>query len=155
MNLEQILLAIQGYMELDMIEEALREIASIHFIDQNREEVLQIKLFVFMRAKRWEEGLEACKLLQKLNPKTTIGYIHGAFCLHESGRTAEARSMLLDGPESLLLEPTYYYNMACYDALLGNLKEAEHNLRISLEMDEKFRDIAKHDPDLQAISHLI
>lgn len=155
MSLERTLLAVQGYMELDMPEDALREIVSIEPADQGREDVLQIKLFIFMRTKRWEEGLNTCKILQKVNPETIISYIHGAFCLHESGRTAEAKTMLLEGPASLLQEPTYYYNLACYDAMLGNLGEAEQNLRISLRMDAKFREIAKHDPDLKAIRHLI
>ncbi len=155
MSLERILLTVQGYMELDMPEEALREIAFIEIADADREEILQVKFLVLMRMKNWEEALEICKLLQKANPEATEGYIHGAFCLHENGCTTEAKAMLLNGPASLLEEPTYYYNLACYDAILGNLGDAERNLRVSFKMDKKFREIAKYDPDLKAIQHLI
>ncbi|PWU07334.1 MAG: hypothetical protein C5B47_06350 [Verrucomicrobia bacterium] len=155
MNLERILLAVQGYMELDMPHEALRELASIAVADAGREDVLQVKLLVFMRMKSWEEALEICRLLQKMNPEATASYVHGAFCLHEKGWTTEAKAMLLSGPAGLLQEPIYYYNLACYDAILGNLREAERNLLISFKMDKKFREIAKYDPDLRAIKHLI
>lgn len=155
MSFERILLTVQGYMELDMPEEALREIASIDPADENLDEVLQIKLFILMRLKRWDEALRICTSLQKFNPEAAPGYIHGAFCLHENGHTAEAKEMLLKGPKSLLQEPMYYYNLACYDAILGNLKDAEKNLGISFKMDEKFREIAKYDPDLKAINYLI
>ena len=51
-------------------------------------------------------------------------YIHKAFCLHEMGRTLEAKHLLLKGPASLLGEPAYHYNLGCYIALatsmLGN-----------------------------------
>jgi predicted Zn-dependent protease len=155
MSLERILLTVQGYMELDMPEEALREILLVKPADQNREDVLQIKLFILMRTKCWEAALEICKFLQELNPETTVGYIHGAFCLHENGQTPEAKAMLLRGPATLLQEPTYYYNLACYDAILGNLEDAKKNLRTSFKMDEKFREIAKYDPDLKSINYFI
>lgn len=155
MSLERILLTVQGYMELDMPKEALREIARIGAADANREEILQVRLLVLMRLKNWEEALEICKLLQKADPKATVAYIHGAFCLHEKGCTTEAKTMLLNGPASLLEEPIYYYNLACYDAILGNFEAAERNLQISFKMDKKFREIAKYDPDLKPIQHLI
>ena len=71
------------------------------------------------------------------------------------GRTNEAKDLLLTGPSSLLSEPTYYYNLGCYDAVLGNLKEAAQHLETSFQMDKKFREIASLDPDLKAIHGLL
>jgi Flp pilus assembly protein TadD len=84
-------------------------------------------------------------------PKNTTGFIHGAFCLHEMGRTAEARALLLGGPEQLKDEPTYHYNLGCYAAVLGDVEEARRCLKISFEMDKKFREIARMDPDLRSV----
>ncbi len=55
----------------------------------------------------------------------------------------------------LLEEPIYYYNMGCYEALLGHLDEARDHLKISFEMDTSFRELAKKDPDLASIQKLI
>jgi predicted Zn-dependent protease len=152
MSTEKRLLAAQGYTELDMPDEALRELDALDPLDQIREEVLQLRLFVLMRARRWESAVDICRELRELNPELTNGYIHGAFCLHEMGRTADAKRLLLDGPAALLREPTYYYNLGCYDAVLGNIEEAQHALEISFQMDKKFREIAKYDPDLRAVT---
>jgi hypothetical protein len=35
--------------------------------------------------------------------------------------------------------------------VLGNLDEASQHLETSFQMDKKFREIAKYDPDLKAI----
>jgi len=122
---------------------------------QNRAEVLQVRLFVFMRSRRWAEALTICAALRDGDPEHTTGYIHGAFCLHELGRTQEAKDLLLQGPASLLREATYYYNMGCYDAVLGNIEQAHHALEISIRMDDKFREIAKYDPDLKIVVALL
>jgi tetratricopeptide (TPR) repeat protein len=151
MSLERSLLAAQGYIELDMPDEALRELDSIPQPDQSREEVLQMRLFVFMRSRHWDDAIAICSRIRRESPDCTTGYIHGAFCLHEMGRTLEAKQLLLTGPACLLREPTYHYNLGCYDAVLGNLDEASHHLETSFQMDRKFREIAKYDPDLQAV----
>ncbi|HEY5707124.1 MAG TPA: hypothetical protein VIS96_16300 [Terrimicrobiaceae bacterium] len=155
MSLERSLLSAQGYIELDMPDEALRELDAISAKDQLREEVLQMRLFIAMRAKRWEQALSVCARLRATNPEGATGFIHGAFCLHEIGRTIEAKRLLLEGPTSLLLEPTYHYNLGCYDAVLGNLDDAARHLERSFQLDGKFREIAKYDPDLKAIHGLL
>ena len=151
MQIERTLLAAQGYIELDMPETALRELDELPPRDQSRQEVLQVRLFIFMRWRNWKEAMRICDRLRKSDPGQTTGYIHGAFCLHELGRTREAKDLLLGGPAALLREATYYYNMGCYDAVLGNLRDAQHALEISFKMDDKFREIAKYDPDLKEV----
>lgn len=155
MGIERTLLAAQGYIELEMPVEAAAELDRLPAGDQDREEVLQLRLFILMRGRGWETGAAVCARLRELFPEASTGYIHGAFCLHELGRTAEAKSLLLSGPSSLAQEATYFYNLGCYDAVLGNLDEAAAALRTSFEMDKKFREIAKYDPDLKSVSGLL
>ena len=155
MSIERILLAAQGYLELEMPAEALHELDSLGSDDQGREEILQLRLFILMRGRQWSRSLDVCERLRQSFPQAATGYIHGAFCLHELGRTSEAKEVLLSGPPSLEREATYFYNLGCYDAVLGNLDEATAALRTSFEMDNKFREIAKYDPDLRSVSGLL
>lgn len=154
MSIERSLLAAQGYIELEMPVEALAELDALGPEHQNCEEVLQLRLFVVMRGRLWEPALDVCARLRSTYPECSTGYIHGAFCLHEMGRTAEAKQILLAGPPSLTQEATYHYNLGCYDAVLGNREEAQSHLRTSFQLDKKFREIAKHDPDLKSVSDL-
>ena len=154
MSIERSLLASQGYIELEMPVEALAELDALGAEHQDCEEVLQLRLFVVMRGRLWEPALAVCARLRSIYPDCSTGFIHGAFCLHEMGRTAEAKEVLLAGPSSLSQEATYHYNLGCYDAVLGNRDEAQAHLRTSFELDKKFREIAKYDPDLKSVSDL-
>lgn len=138
-----------------MAAAALRELESLPAEHQGDEEVLQMRLFVYMKSRRWEEALAVCMDLRDFSPESTSGYIHSAFCLHEMGRTQEAKQMLLDGPACLLKDATYHYNLGCYDAILGNHEAAIAHLQTSFQMDKKFREIAKYDPDLKSVQNLL
>jgi hypothetical protein len=104
-----------------------------------------------MQARRWQEALAVGRELCLTEPKKSGGFIHTAFCLHELGRTIEARDCLLDGPPSLHSEATFHYNLACYECALGHLDLARLHLDKSFAMDKKMRDLAKRDPDLAAL----
>lgn len=143
--------AAQGYLELGMMDDALVELDSLPAAVQHRAEVLHMRLFIHMQARRWREALEISEVVCRLNPEETAGFIHAAFCLHELGRTAEAKTTLLGGPSALLSEATYYYNLGCYDAALGNIEDAQAHLRVSFKLDKKFREFARTDPDLRAV----
>jgi tetratricopeptide (TPR) repeat protein len=134
-----------------MTEEALAELERVPEGDRDHEDVAQLRVYVLMRARRWDDALASCEALRAVRPELCLGYIHGAFCLHELGRTAEAMELLQQGPASLLREPVYFYNLGCYHAVLGNPEDAQSYLQMSFNMDEKFREIARYDPDLEGV----
>jgi tetratricopeptide (TPR) repeat protein len=134
-----------------MTDEALAELERVPEEDRTHEDVAQLRVYILMRARGWDEALAACEALRTGRPELPLGYIHGAFCLHELGRTAEAMALLQEGPASLLREPVYFYNLGCYHAVLGNPEEAQNYLQMSFNMDDKFREIARYDPDLEGV----
>lgn len=134
-----------------MADEALAELDRVPSEDRTHEDVEQLRVYILMRARRWPDALAACEALRAEHPELSLGYIHGAFCLHELGRTGEAMELLQQGPASLLREPVYFYNLGCYHAVLGNPEEAQNYLQMSFSMDEKFREIARYDPDLESV----
>ena len=155
MDYEWRLRAAAGYAELGMNRESVSELNAIEKPQQDRPEVLQLRLHHLMREKKWARALLISRRLCRVAPLCTAGFLHAGFCLHELGKTIQAKKLLLKGPVGLLREPIYYYNMGCYDALLGNRKSAQVHLLTSFKMDPSFRDIAKQDPDLQSVQELI
>ena len=143
--------AAQGYSELGMHDEALAELDVIPVELLGKTELVEMRLLILMHARRWKTALQMARKLCQYSPDATGGYIHTAFCLHELGRTREAREVLLKGPPSLLTEAVFYYNLACYDVALGEPEQALENLERSFRMDKKFRSFAQSDPDLSAI----
>jgi hypothetical protein len=144
-----------GYAELGMTRQSVVELNAIDEADQHRPEVLQLRLHHLMRDKKWTRALIVSRKLCQIAPECSAGFLHAGFCLHELGKTAKAKELLLKGPVALLKEAIYYYNMGCYDALLGNVKSAQVHLLTSFKMDASFREIARRDPDLKALQNLI
>ena len=155
MNFEWNLRAACGYAELGMARESLAELDAIAPDFQERPEVLQLRLHHLMKKRSWARALVVSRKLCRVAPQCGAGFLHAGFCLHELGKTAEAKKLLLTGPAALLKEPIYYYNMGCYEALLGNVQDAEMHLKISFKMDSSFRTLAKKDPDLKALHAVI
>jgi predicted Zn-dependent protease len=151
MTFDQIVRIAEGYSELGMLDDALEELGQLDAEQQDRVEVLRMRVDILLRKREWEDALGLSLRFCDGNPNQPYGYVHAAFCLHELGRTSEAKQTLLDGPAALLDEPVYYYNLACYDTVLGNLEQAKVYLRASFRLDKSFRELAKTDPDLKQI----
>jgi Flp pilus assembly protein TadD len=144
-----------GYAELGMMRQSLAELDAVDPALQNRPEVLHLRLHHLMVRKSWARALRVSQQLCRVAPQCSTGFLHAGFCLHQLGKTAAARKLLLSGPPTLRREPIYYYNMGCYEALLGNVEDARAHLQISFQMDISFRELAKRDPDLKSIQALL
>ncbi|HEX8371470.1 MAG TPA: hypothetical protein VF585_01715 [Chthoniobacterales bacterium] len=151
MMTDRILQAAEGYGELGMFDEALAELDSLPPKQQTELRVAQARMFLLLQFKQFRSALEVSRQICEDHPNLPVGFIHTAFCLHELGQTLEAREILIAGPQSLLEEATYYYNLACYNAVLGEMQQARAYLKTSFKMNKKFRELAEHDPDLSAI----
>jgi len=93
-------------------------------------------------------ALRVLEVLRELDPVDPVFFINSATCLHELGRTTEARELLLAGPPSLRERPLYHYNLACYEAQLGDLEEARRRLARAVELRPDLAERATTDPDL-------
>jgi len=145
------LIAAQGYCELSMYDDALSEVGSLPLKVQRHPMVVEMRLVILMQARRWPHALEASLELCRLRPEAASGFIHAAFCLHELGDTPAAKKKLMEGPPSLEKEANYFYNLACYECVLGNLEAAQQHLTTSITLDKKYKDYAKSDPDLRTL----
>ena len=148
---QRLLVASQGYSELGLPELALAELDLLPEEVGNSPIGIESRLSVLMQAKRWKPALGVGRELCRVAPDKTAGFIHTAFCLHEMGKSREALELLSSGPPALKAEPTYHYNLACYEAALGNLKEARAHLNVSFAMDKSLKDYARTDPDLKSL----
>jgi predicted Zn-dependent protease len=151
MTFEQIVRIAEGYSELGMLDDALAQLDQLETEHEDRLEILRMRVEILLQKQNWQDALPLSLRLCAMNPSQPDGYVHAAFCLHELGRTSDAKQTLLDGPATLLDEPVYYYNLACYDTVLGNLEQAKAYLRASFRLDKSFRELAKRDPDLKQI----
>src|SRR5262245_809811 len=98
-----------------MLKESWQEIKKLTSQEQLLPEVLDVRIAILMQEQRWEEALSLLEPLCKVVPNCESYFVHAAYCLHELKRTKEAREILLLGPDSLMDEPLFHYNLACYE----------------------------------------
>jgi predicted Zn-dependent protease len=153
-NVHKALSAAQGYLELGMYQDAHAELNQLSPEMLGRAEFLECRLFLYMQERRWEEALGIAAKLRRTDPSLATGYIQAAFCLHELGRTPEAKDLLLGGPESLHQNSLYHYNLACYEAVLGETDSALSYLKRSFALQADLRDVAREDIDLKSLQGL-
>lgn len=151
MELVPVLRSALGWLELGLPEEALQELEMLGAKDRMRRQALELKLAAQMKAEHWNAGADTGRLLCLREPKEPHFFIQAAYCLHETGDTAAARNWLMTGPSSLIEDPLFHYNIACYHAVLGESGKARSHLERAFSMDESLRGRARHDDDLATL----
>jgi tetratricopeptide (TPR) repeat protein len=140
-----------GYLDLDLPEEAWRELDQIEQPHHELPEIMFGRVDVRMRQKRWAEAIKLADRLCAEHPEHHAAYISRSFCLHSMGRTLDARQKLKEAPRSIAHVPIYHYNLACYECQLGNLPEARRVLQHAFELHSNFLEIAAADKDLEPL----
>lgn len=141
--------AAEGYLQLDMAEDALIELRNISTSGQSSERYKELLLATQMMLGHWNPAATTAGELCEMNDKEKSYFIHAAFCMHEVGETLSALRQLLNGPKELLTDPLYHYNLACYHTVLGNLTDARKCLDQSFLLDPELKNTAKEDDDLR------
>ncbi|NNE92168.1 MAG: hypothetical protein HKN23_11020, partial [Verrucomicrobiales bacterium] len=146
MSLHKELQSAEGYLELGMFDEAWEALDELSADWQAEPAVMEMRVMLQMNRENWEDAIEWCDRLCEAAPQSHAGFIHGAYCLHELGRTAEARDKLHNGPSSLQKDPLFFYNLACYEAQLGETETARTWLDRACNLDRTLKKQAETDP---------
>ena len=143
--------AADGYLFLDLPEEALTELESIDLNDRNDAPVLLARTRVLLHMRRWREAERLALRGAAEHPDQEEFTVQRAFALQQLKRGEQARNVLLAAPEWIRRSGILHYNLACYEAQLGDLNAARHCIGIAISMNAAMRKNAKADPDLEAL----
>ena len=156
MSFERSLLSAQGYFELEMPDQALaRNRRACPKGSASPGNAADAALHRHARQAMGTGAVRLCAPARTQSQKTRPAIFTGPSACMKWGEPTRPRNSCSQALPPCCSEPTYYYNLGCYDAVLGNLKEATQHLETSFQMDKKFREIASLDPDLKAIHGLL
>ena len=114
--------------------------------------MLEVRWHIYAHAKKWDACVDLAGTVIKLDPNRHGAWIHRSFALHELKRTQEALDQLLPVAKKFRTMWTIPYNLACYGARLGRLKECERWFNEAMAIDEQtVRRAAMDDPDLKPL----
>jgi tetratricopeptide (TPR) repeat protein len=116
--------AAEGWLGLGNWREANAELEEITPELVIHPSVLRVRWAVYDAGRQWEPALDVASTLVILTPQDPAVWLLRSFALHQMKRTREARDSLAvvisQFPDYSLMS----YNLACYEAVLGNFRKA-------------------------------
>lgn len=143
--------AADGYLYLGMPGEALDELHIVPVPEQTDPSVLLARVRVLLHLKRWGEAEKLSGFGNNTHPDEEEFTVQRAFALHQLDKGDEAVEVLLSAPEWIRRTGILHYNLACYEARLGDVSTARQCIRAAIQLNAAMKKNAKIDPDLQSL----
>jgi Flp pilus assembly protein TadD len=138
----------EGYLLLGLIIEAAEALAEIAQPDRDATEVLVMTLAVHTERGDWASGAAIGVIVCEREPEDAGHWIQWAYATRRHLGIGEARTILMRGLGLHPREPMLHFNLACYEAQLGNLADARVFLETACGLNANFVELAKNDDDL-------
>jgi lipopolysaccharide biosynthesis regulator YciM len=151
LQLHRRLLAASGFSELGLFQEAVEELEALPAEARETREVLVIWLEVYQGWQKWAEASAVAMRLAETEPEESNWQVALAYATRRSRGLASAREILIQASGKFPNCATIQFNLACYDAQLGHLREARQRLRQAIQINQEFAGQARTDPDLEPI----
>lgn len=148
---QRALRAADGYLFLGLPLEALQELDGIPPAEQPEPTVMLARIRVLLHLRRWRDAEQLSLQGAGRHPTEEEFTVQRAFALHQLRKGEEAIEVLLAAPEWIRRTGILHYNLACYEARLGDLKTAQQCIDTAIELNAAIKKNAKTDPDLQAL----
>ncbi|MDB6025333.1 MAG: hypothetical protein JWM68_1556 [Verrucomicrobiales bacterium] len=145
--------AAAGWLELGDHMEANEELEKITPGLRAHPEVLKIRYQVYDRAGKWTVCHDVAKAITEIVPDDCGGWVSLSIALYRLGRTQEAMDTLEPQLNAFPQEWLVHYNLACYAAQLGKLRDAEKFLKgaFSFGDSKTIQQLILDDPDLEPL----
>ncbi|HEX5177533.1 MAG TPA: hypothetical protein VFV83_10910 [Chthoniobacteraceae bacterium] len=143
--------AADGYLYLGMPEEALQELDSVGKPEQTEPSVLLARIRVLLHLGKWAEAEALSGRAAIEHPTEDEFTVQHAFALHQLRKGDRAVEVLLSAPEWIRRTGILHYNLACYEARLGDLKTARQCINAAIQINAAMKKNARVDPDLQGL----
>jgi len=145
--------AADGYLYLGLPKEALAEFEAIAHEDRSAPTVMLARIRVLLHLRHWKDAEKLSLEGTQVHPTEEEFTVQRAFALHQMRKGDEAIEVLLAAPEWIRRTGILHYNLACYEARLGDLKTAQQCIQAAIEINAAMKKNAKSDPDLQALGN--
>lgn len=140
-----------GYLFLGMPAEALKEFAAIPKVERKLASVMLAEIRVLLHLKDWKRAEALSARGCETHPDEDEFTVQRVFALHQLEKGEEAFRVLLSAPEWIRRTGILHYNLACYEARLGDLNAARRCIDAAIEINSAIKKNARSDPDLAAL----
>ena len=148
---QRCLQAADGYLTLGMPEEARQEILTIAGPERGASLVRRVQIRALLHLQRWAAAERLSRESARVFPDEEEFTVQRAFALHRMAHGEEAVAVLHAAPDWIRRTGILHYNLACYEARLGDLATARQCIDAAIQMNAAMKKRARIDPDLAAL----
>ena len=143
--------AADGYLYLGLAEEALNELGQVAPQEREDPAVLLARTRVLLHLKRWKPAEELSRHGADKHPDEGEFTVQRAFALHQLQKGDQAIEVLLSAPDWIRRTGILHYNLACYEARLGDPSIARQCINAAIQINAAMKKNARIDPDLASL----
>lgn len=140
-----------GFISLGLHADAAAELDAIRPGDQDTLPVLGLRAHLCAETRDWSGAAALGATLCHRAPCEAGHWIQWAYAVRRHTGIPAAREILLHALERHPREPILPFNLACYEAQLGNLHVARDHLRKACALLPDCREMALADSDLEPL----
>lgn len=143
--------AADGYLYFGLADEALTELDAIDQNEQDGTSVLLARIRALLHGREWRAAETLSNRGLRLHPSEGEFTVQRAFALQQMKKCDEAIKAMLAAPEWIRRTGILHYNLACYEARLGDLAIARECIDAAIHINSGIKKNARLDPDLKAL----
>jgi hypothetical protein len=148
---ERLLTAAQGYLDLGLSLDANEEIESMAADVRHVPEVLAVRVGIYRALEAWPLMQVVARQLALYAPDEPDWTVAWAFATRRADSLDAARLILVNAVERLPGVAVFQFNLACYEAQLGDIVSAKAHLQRAIELRGDLRLRALEDEDLRPL----
>lgn len=148
---QRALRAADGYLFLGMHHEAMGELNLVPIVAQGDPAVLLARIRVLLHRQKWVDAEELAGRCVEAFPEVEEFTVQRAFALCRIKTADVAIGVIEAAPAWIRRTGILHYNLACYEARLGDLTMARRCIDTAIQINSAMARNAKVDPDLQSL----
>lgn len=143
--------AADGYLYFNLLDEALDELGAIPEPEQKDSPVMLARIRLLLHKKEWRSAESLSAQGSGMHPDEGEFTVQRAFALHQMDKGEKAEQVLLAAPDWIRRTGILHYNLACYEARLGDISTARQCIDTAIQINAGIKKSARVDPDLQSL----
>lgn len=143
--------AADGYLYFNLLDEALGELGAIPDTEQKDSPVMLARIRLLLHKKEWRSAELLSAQGSGMHPDEGEFTVQRAFALHQMDKDEKAEQVLMAAPDWIRRTGILHYNLACYEARLGDIGTARQCIDAAIQINAGIKKSARVDPDLQSL----
>lgn len=143
--------AVEGYIELEMYDDAKDELEQIDPACPAVSRILALKLCIYAGQSKWRLMEASAKKLAQRNPHDSQWAIWRAYAAARGESIEGAKKILLQALRTHPNDPRIHYALGCYESHLQHFYIAKRHLARAIQLDARLKLLALTDEELEPL----